>query len=152
MALVLKSPAFENGREIPVKYTCQGEDLSPPLEWSGEVSGVKEWAITCEDPDAPMGTWIHWVLYGIPAEVHRLEEGVPKRAVIPQGRHGKNSWGRADWGGPCPPSGRHRYFFTLYALKEPLGLPAGASWEEFQKALKGRILEKAQWMGTYQKK
>lgn len=150
MAFELRSPAFEHGEPIPRRYTCDGEDLSPPLEWSDPPEGTVSLALIMDDPDAPVGTWDHWVLFDIPADVRSLPEGVPPDAEPPQGgRHGRNSWRRLGYGGPCPPGGTHRYFFRLYALDTALGLSSGAAKGDILKAMEGHVLGQAELMGTY---
>lgn len=151
MSLKLISPAFKDGERIPQKYTCEGKDVSPPLEWSGVPEGTKSFALICDDPDAPMGTWVHWVVYNIPDTTNSLPEGVPKGNVVLGGiSQGVTSFGWAGYGGPCPPRGpAHRYFFKLYALDTPLNLEPGATKEKLLKAMEGHILATAQLMGLY---
>ncbi|MFZ5434326.1 MAG: YbhB/YbcL family Raf kinase inhibitor-like protein [Calditrichota bacterium] len=151
MALVIKSNAFENGATIPKKYTCDGQDLSPPLSWTGIPEETKSLALICDDPDAPMGTWTHWVLWGLPPSAPALPEGVPADSVLPGGMYqGLNSWPKAGYGGPCPPPGKpHRYFFKLYALDNVPELPTSANKAGLENAMKGHILDEAQVMGTY---
>jgi len=150
MTMELTSTAFAQGEPIPRKYTCDGEDISPPLRWSDPPQGTQSFALIADDPDAPMGTWVHWVLYNLPAEARTLPEGIPAQAELPGGgQHGQNSWRRLDYGGPCPPSGTHRYFFKLYALDTALDLDPGASKEQLLKAMEGHILAHAELMGTY---
>jgi Raf kinase inhibitor-like YbhB/YbcL family protein len=154
MTLKLTSPAFHEGQEIPTLHTCEGKDASPALEWTGAPTGTKSFALIVDDPDAPdpkapKTTWVHWVLYDIPAEVHALSEGAQK---APQGaRDGLNDWKRPGYGGPCPPIGRHRYFFKLYALDTVLGDKSKPTKAQLEAALEGHTLAKAQLMGTYQK-
>jgi Raf kinase inhibitor-like YbhB/YbcL family protein len=150
MAFELTSTAFTPGEPIPPKYTCDGQDISPPLQWSDPPQGTQNLALICDDPDAPVGTWVHWVLYNLPAKARSLPEAVPAEAELPDGsRHGKNGWGRLDYGGPCPPSGTHRYFFKLYALDTVLDLKAGADKKQVLKAVEGHILAQAELMGVY---
>jgi len=157
MAMELTSQAFKNEGEIPSKYTCQGEDISPPLSWSGVPSGSKSLALIVDDPDAPdpanpKMTWVHWVLFNIPPQVTTLPEGVKEAELPPGVKSGLNDWQRTGYGGPCPPIGRHRYFFKLYALDrvlDGLDLPTKA---ELEAAMKGHVLAKAVLMGTYKKK
>ena len=150
MPFELTSTAFGAGDPIPRKYTCDGEDTSPPLQWSDPPEGTRRFALIADDPDAPMGTWVHWVLYNLPASVRALPEGVPMDADLPDGsRHGQNSWRRLGYGGPCPPGGTHRYFFKLYALDAQLDLAVGASKEELLQAMKGHILATTETMGLY---
>ena len=148
---VLTSPAFGAGERIPKVYTCDGSDESPALFWSGAPEGTRAYALLCDDPDAPVGTWTHWVVYDIPAGETKLHEGVATDAQLSGGiRQGLNSWRRTGYGGPCPPPGKpHRYFFVLYALDAPLGLAPGAAKEQVQAAMKGHILGRAELMGVY---
>ncbi len=150
MEFALTSPKFSYGRPIPKEYTCDSKDISPPLVWKDPPVGTRSFALIMDDPDAPIGTWVHWVLYDIPADVRSLEEAVPGESTLPDGsRNGKNSWRRLGYGGPCPPRGTHRYFFRLYALDATLGLPSGAGKKEVIRAMKGHILGTAELMGTY---
>ncbi len=152
MSMTLSSPAFSAGQAIPVTYSCRGQDISPALEWSDPPAGTQSFALIMDDPDAPVGTWDHWVLYNIPASARRLAEAIPAAASLPDGSlHGKNSWGRLGYGGPCPPSGTHRYFFRLYALDTVLPLSSGASKKQVLEAMKGHILAQAELMGTFSK-
>lgn len=153
MAWSLKSPAFSEGAVIPKKYTCQGSDLSPQLEWEKPPAGTKSIALICDDPDAPMGTWVHWVLWNLPADLTSLPEGIGKSAPLPQGaQQGMTDFRRPGYGGPCPPPGKpHRYYFKLYALDITLVLPYKSSKEDLLKAMHGHILAEAVLMGTYQR-
>jgi len=152
MSFTLTSTAFSQGGPIPVKFSCDGEDLSPSLAWTDPPAGTQSFALIMDDPDAPGSTWVHWVLYNIPAARRSLPEAVPSDARLADGSlHGKNSWGRSGYGGPCPPSGTHRYFFRLYALDAVLDLPAGASSGELTRLMQGHILGQADWMGTYKR-
>lgn len=150
------SPAFEYGGEIPKKYTCQGEDISPALKWSGAPEGTKSFALIVDDPDAPdpaapRMTWVHWVLYNIPASVQELAENV--RNSLPEGTlKGLNDWHKTGYGGPCPPIGRHRYFFKLYALNSTLPDLNKPTKAELLKAMEGKIIGEAKLIGTYIKK
>lgn len=145
--MIVSSSAFTEGQEIPVKYTCDGENLSVPLAWSGIPQGTQTLALISDDPDAPGRVYVHWVLYDLPADLSGLEEGV---ADI--GTPGENSSGNLSYNGPCPPTGpAHRYFFKLYALDTALNLQAGASKEQVQEAMQGHILAEGQLMGTYQR-
>ncbi len=153
MALTISSPAFAAGATIPVKHTCDGEDLSPRLEWNDPPAGTKALALIVDDPDAPVGDWVHWVVVDLPATSRALPEGVGGageiRGVEPA-RQGRNDFGRIGWGGPCPPPGKaHRYFFKLYALDAPLGLAAGATKAEVEKRAAGHVLARAEMFGTY---
>jgi Raf kinase inhibitor-like YbhB/YbcL family protein len=150
MTLQLTSNAFEAGKPIPAKYSCRGEDISPALAWSEPPAGTQSFALIMDDPDAPVGTWIHWVIYNIPASARGLPEAVPANAELSDGSfNGRNSWGRIGYGGPCPPSGTHRYFFKLYALDEMLGLSSGADKGELLKAMEGHVLALGELMGTF---
>jgi Raf kinase inhibitor-like YbhB/YbcL family protein len=149
MSLTLRSSAFEAGKEIPSKYTCEGNDIAPQLSWSPAPDGTKSLAVVMDDPDAPRGTWVHWVIVDLPPTATSLPEG----GSLPSGaRAGTNSWNRTGYGGPCPPSGRHRYFFKLYALDTALGQLAKPTKEQLESAMQGHILAQAELMGTYQKK
>jgi hypothetical protein len=151
--LEIKSNAFENGDFIPSKYTCEGQDISPPLFWSDVPKGTKSFAIICDDPDAPFGVWVHWVIFNIPQDKRELEEGFPKKGLLP-GKiiQGRNDFGKIGWGGPCPPSGKpHRYVFKLYALDTILSLEEGATKEELIEAMKGHILAETKLIGIYQR-
>jgi len=157
MPLVLTSSAFVAGGEIPSRYTCEGEDVSPPLAWSGAPPGTKSFALIVDDPDAPdpkapKMTWVHWVLYNLPGAIHALPEGATSRSLPAGTREGLNDWKRTGYGGPCPPIGRHRYFHKFYALDAvlpDLGQPTKATLE---KTMKGHVLAHAELVGTYQKK
>ncbi len=151
----IRSSVFKNGGTIPVKYTCDGDDVSPPLSWSGVPSGTKSFVLIMDDPDAPMGTWVHWVIYNIPASVTSLPEAVPPDKKLKDGTlQGKNSWGRIGYGGPCPPppTGAHRYFFKLYALDAVLKAGAGLSKDEVLRLIEGHILATAELMGKYSRR
>lgn len=150
MSLELTSSVFRSGGTIPPKYTCDGDDVSPPLQWSDPPEGTRSFALLVDDPDAPMGTWVHWVLLNLPSESRTLPQAVEPDAVLPDGsHHGQNSWGRIGYGGPCPPSGTHRYFFKLYALDGPLDVASGVGKEELLQAMEGHVLAIAELMGTY---
>jgi hypothetical protein len=149
----LKSTAFEAGNMIPSKYTCDGQDLSPPLAWSNVPPKTRILALIADDPDAPRGTWVHWVMWNIPADARSLDENVPKRDSLPNGaKQGTTDFKRVGYGGPCPPSGTHRYFFKLYALDTTLNLPASTTKRDLEQAMKGHIVQQAELMGTYQRK
>lgn len=148
MALELKSSAFTNEGTVPSKYTCDGTDVSPPLEWNGAPEGTKSYALICDDPDAPMGTWVHWVAWNIPAKINRFREGMSKSEGFP-GKEGISDFKRPGYGGPCPPSGTHRYYFKLYALDTELNLPERTTKADLEKAMKGHTLAEAKYMGTY---
>ena len=153
MGLSLTSTAFKEGGAIPVKHTCDGADLSPPLEWGGVPQGTVAFALVADDPDAPAGTWVHWVLYDVPATATALPENVTQVAApqeLAGALQGRNDFRRLGYGGPCPPPGpAHRYFFKLYALASELGLKPGASKLDVERAIKGHVLATAQLMGTY---
>jgi len=153
MALKIESPTFKQEATIPSHYTCEGKDISPALSWSGAPTGVKSWALIMDDPDAPMGTWIHWVLYNLPANTTNLAEGVATQETLPNGaKQGITDFRRVGYGGPCPPPGKpHRYFFKLYALDTMLNLPPKATKQQLLDAMKGHILGETQLMGKYQR-
>lgn len=155
MAMRLHSSAFQEGASIPTRYSCQGEDLSPPLQWEGVPEGARSLALILDDPDAPdpaapKMTYVHWVLYNLPAEDGGLPEGI-SAAALPAGTgEGLNDWRRTGYGGPCPPIGRHRYFFKLYALDTELGGLIRPTKADLETAMQGHVLEQASLMGTYQ--
>lgn len=157
MSLVLTSTAFAPGGDIPRRFTCQGEDVSPALAWRGAPEGTRSFALIVDDPDAPdparpRMTWVHWVLYDLPASASELPEGV-RAADLPAGtRQGRNDWKRTGYGGPCPPIGRHRYFHKLYALDALLGDLGEPVKAELERAMAGHILASAELVGTYQKR
>lgn len=141
----LTSTAFTHNGAIPSEYTCDGADLSPPLSISDIPANSKSLALIMDDPDAPVGTWDHWVVFNIPP-TKQIAKGTE-----PQGVAGRNSWGRTGYGGPCPPSGTHRYFFKLYALDTELNLPKGSTKKELERAMQGHIVAQAELMGTYKR-
>ena len=151
MPLTLTSPAFPPGGTIQRKHTCDGPDVSPALNWTDPPAGTQSWALIMDDPDAPVGTWVHWVLYDLPAAARALPENVPKQEQLPDGsRQGRNDFRRTGYGGPCPPAGpAHRYFFKLYALDAKVGLRAGATKADVERAMQGHILGQAELMGRY---
>lgn len=152
MAWQLTSTAFQDGRPIPAEYTCDGADHSPPLAWTEPPAGTASLALISDDPDAPGKTWVHWVLYRIPPSVRRLPPAVPPDEELADGsRHGMTDFGRVGYGGPCPPSGTHRYYFKLYALALRLDLAPGATKRQVEQAMQGHILAQAQLMGTYRR-
>lgn len=152
MTLRLTSTAFEEGGMIPAKYTCDGENVSPPLAWSGVPETARTLALVADDPDAPRGTWVHWVVYQIPATEKGLPENVPARETLDGGaRQGRNDFKNTGYGGPCPPSSAHRYFFKLYALDAEPNLPPGVSKEQLLKAIEGHVVAEGQLMGRYQR-
>lgn len=150
----LRSPAFRHGDVIPRAHTCEGEDLSPPLSWTGVPLERRSLALVCDDPDAPRGTWVHWVLYNLPGETVELSPGVPAVPELPSGaRQGRNDSGEIGYSGPCPPPGKpHRYFFRLYALDTALNLPPGVNRSDLEAAMAGHILAQATTMGVYQRR
>jgi hypothetical protein len=148
----LTSVAFKEGQPIPRPYTCDGVNVSPPLEWGGVPKSAKTVAIIAEDPDAPAGTWVHWVLYNLPADNIGLVENVPATETLKAGGfQGKNDFGKIGYGGPCPPSGTHRYLFKIYAVDAELPLKAGATKAEVEKALDDHVVGQARLIGTYHK-
>jgi Raf kinase inhibitor-like YbhB/YbcL family protein len=151
MSVEITSTAFQPGATIPKKHTGDGGDRSPPLAWSNPPAGTKSFALICDDPDAPRGTWVHWVLFNLPGEARHLEEGVPTTETIAGGaKQGKNDFGNIGYGGPAPPKGKpHRYFFKLYALDVDLELPPGATKSQVVEAMKGHVLAEGKLMGTY---
>jgi len=156
MALEIRSTAFESGGAIPSRFTCEGRDLSPPLEWQGLPKGTKSLVLIVDDPDAPdpaapKMTWVHWVLADLPPETQGLDEGVAPRALPGGTVEGVNDWGRTGYGGPCPPVGRHRYFHKLYALDAVLALPQRPTKAQVEAAMRGHVLAHAELIGTYQK-
>jgi hypothetical protein len=148
----ITSSAFEEGGLIPAKYTCDGADVSPPLQWDAVPEGTKSIALICDDPDAPMGTWVHWVLFNLPSDAKELAENIPAEETLPNGaKQGVNDFGRVGYGGPCPPSGTHRYFFKIYALDTEVVLEAGANKSQLLKAMEGHILGQGQLVGKYKR-
>lgn len=146
----ISSSAFAHEAAIPVKYSCDGDDISPPLAWTDPPEGTQSFTLIHDDPDAPVGIWVHWVLFNIPGDSRALEESIPAQETLDDGSlHGENSWGRRDYGGPCPPGGTHRYFFKLYALDTVLDLEAGADKEALLAAMEGHILAETEFMGTF---
>ncbi|GBD44754.1 Putative lipoprotein LppC [bacterium HR40] len=157
MAFALRSSAFADGGEIPSLYTCEGRDISPPLLWDEPPAGTRAFALLVHDPDAPDPAaprmdWVHWLLWDIPAAARGLPEDAAGRGLPPGTRVGLNDWKRQGWGGPCPPVGRHRYFFELSALSAPLGDLGRATRAEVERAMRGRVLGRAVLVGTYAKK
>ncbi|MDY0019343.1 MAG: YbhB/YbcL family Raf kinase inhibitor-like protein [Anaerolineae bacterium] len=146
----LTSSAFKQGETIPHVHSCDGQDSSPPLSWGEPPAGTRSFALIMDDPDAPVGVWVHWVLYNLPATCRELPGGVRPDPVLPDGSlHGHNSWRKLGYGGPCPPFGKHRYFFKLYALDAMLDLSTGATKAELLKAMESHILTETELMGTY---
>ncbi len=155
MDFLLESPVFENGGMIPEKYSCDGENISPPLEWKHSPSGTKSLALICDDPDAPAHVWVHWVVYDIPASASRLTENINKKekklaAPLEGALQGVNSSGKTGYSGPCPPGGTHRYFFKLYALDTVLK-KENLDKVQLLNAMKGHVLEETELMGKYQR-
>ena len=147
MKLRISSPAFDHNGKIPGKFTCDGQDVNPELRISGIPAEASSLALVMDDPDAPVGVWDHWVVWNIsPAEVIK-EDSVPAGAA-----QGRNGWGRNEYGGPCPPSGEHRYFFKVFALNETLDLPSGSDKKALEKAMKGKILAQGELIGKYSRK
>jgi Raf kinase inhibitor-like YbhB/YbcL family protein len=151
MALRITSPDFSDGEVIPQKFTCDAQDTSPKLEWKGPPANTGSFALIMDDPDAPAGTWVHWVLYDVPADAKDLPERVPGQEQLASGaRQGRNDFGKIGYGGPCPPPGKpHRYFFKLYALDAKVGLKAGATKADVERAMKGHVLAQAELIGKY---
>lgn len=146
----LTSPAFAAGQPIPVAFTCDGQDISPQLDWSAPPAGTKSFALIMDDPDAPAGTWVHWALYNLPADARTLPQSVPAdETTTGGGLHGRNSWRSIGYGGPCPPSGAHRYLFKLYALDALLDAQPGLSKQDLLDLIDGHVLAEAQLVGTY---
>lgn len=148
----IKSSAFKEGALIPAKYTCDNIDVSPPLEWSKGPAETKTFALICDDPDAPMGTYVHWVIFNIPGDIKELAENVPGTDRLKNGaRQGKNDFGKTGYGGPCPPGGTHRYYFKLYALDKELDSVQGITKKDLLKEMAGHVLAEAQLMGRYKR-
>jgi Raf kinase inhibitor-like YbhB/YbcL family protein len=156
LTITLQSPAFQDGTSIPRKYTCDGDAISPPLKWLGIPEKAVSLALICEDPDAPRGTWTHWVIYHIPQDVSEIKEGIPKTDQVSLGSgpdssadQGLNDFGKPGFGGPCPPGGTHRYVFLLYALDSRPVLKPRASKSDLIEAMMGHILAFGRLVGTY---
>ena len=146
----LTSSAFQQGEPIPTIHSCDGEDTSPRLTWTNPPAGVQSFALLFDDPDAPGGTWVHWVLFNLPAEIRSLPANVASDPELASGGvHGSNSWNSIGYGGPCPPGGEHRYFFKLYALDSVLDVEVGATKEQLLEAMEDHIVAEAELMGTY---
>ena len=152
MSFAITSTAFSNGGEIPRKYTCSGENISPALSWSGAPPRTQSLGLIADDPDAPAGTWTHWIIWNLPAHT-TLPEGVPPNETLDSGaRQGRNDFNRIGYGGPCPPAGRpHRYFFRLYALDALLDLPPGSTRGELESAMKPHVVGQTEWMGMFKR-
>ncbi|MDD5011748.1 MAG: YbhB/YbcL family Raf kinase inhibitor-like protein [Phycisphaerae bacterium] len=152
MAFTITSPVFEEGGIIPAKYTCDGQNISPPLQWTGAPKGTKSFALISDDPDAPIGIWVHWIIWNIPAEANQLPENIPQVEKLQDGSmQGLNSYPHCGYSGPCPPSGTHRYYFKLYALDTMLDLSAESTNKDLLKAMKNNILAQTSIMGKYQR-
>lgn len=153
MALNISSSAFEEGSRIPSKYSCQGEDVSPPLRWGEPPSGTQSFVLIMDDPDAPGGIFTHWVLFNLPSATQQLQEAIPSTAQLSDGSlQGENDFSKIGYGGPCPPSGRpHQYRFTVYGLDRMLDLKAGASKKQVLEAMEGHILGQGQLTGSFQR-
>lgn len=154
MSIRITSTAFADGQPIPDKYTCTGPNGSPPLQWANAPTGVKSFALIADDPDAPMGTWVHWVIYNLPPATTALAETTPPAPELPDGsKQGINDFRQTGYGGPCPPPGKpHRYFFKIYALDTMLNLKPGATKKDIETAMRGHLLAEGQLIGTYQRK
>jgi len=153
MAFTITSTAFKHEGMIPIQYTCDGADISPQLAWSNVPESTKSFALICDDPDAPVGDWVHWVMFNIPSETRELKEKIANDAVLPDGvRHGTNDFGKYGYGGPCPPGGTHRYYFKLYALDSMLVLKDKVTKKDLLEAMKGHILGQTELMGKYSRK
>ncbi len=153
MAFTISSTSFSNGGEIPKRFTCDGADTSPELSWTDPPADTRSFALIADDPDAPDGTWTHWVLFDLPPITNSLPEGMTKIDELPGGeRQGRNDFRKIGYNGPCPPPGKpHRYFYKLYALDRKLGLKPGADKQELEHAMQNHILGKTEWMGKYQR-
>ena len=151
MSLEVQSPDFSSGASIPKQFTCDGADISPALAWNDPPTGTRSFALIADDPDAPVGTWVHWVLFDLPANARSLPQNIPKQEQLADGsRQGRNDFRKIGYGGPCPPPGKpHRYFFKLYALDTKLNLQPGATKQDIERAMQGHILAQAEWMGRY---
>ena len=156
MSLIIQSGEFENGADIPARYTCQGDDISPPINWEGVPEGSQSLALIVHDPDVPspdkpVRIWVHWLLYNMPPATSALAEGMTSSQLPAGTLEGRNDWNRTGYGGPCPPMGRHRYFFMLYALDMMLDDLHNPTKDQLEKAMQGHILAQAELVGTYQK-
>ncbi len=149
----ITSSAFDQGGPIPSKYTCDGANVSPPLRWTGVPEGTVSIAIISDDPDAPMGTWVHWVLYNLPGQTKELAQDFPPDETLPDGtRQGITDFGSTGYGGPCPPSGTHRYFFKIYAMDNKIDIVSVINKKDLVKAMEGHILAQGQLMGKYKRR
>jgi Raf kinase inhibitor-like YbhB/YbcL family protein len=148
----ISSSAFEEGGLIPSKYTCDGENISPALNWTGAPDGTASFALICDDPDAPLGNWVHWVIFNIPPKETGLKENIPAGKKLDNGTvQGMSDFRKNNYGGPCPPSGTHRYFFKLYALDKILDADSDLTKADLLKAIDGHILAQAQLIGKYKR-
>jgi Raf kinase inhibitor-like YbhB/YbcL family protein len=154
VSFAIHSLEWKLGQEIPAQFTCDGDNSSPPLSWNSPPAGAESFNLVLEDPDAPGGTFIHWVLYDLPASARDLAASVPQQGDLPNGaRQGRNDFGKLGYGGPCPPPGRaHRYYFRLYALDRKTGLGAGASRADLERVMRGHVLARAEFMGRYKRR
>ena len=152
MEIKISSSAFEDGGLIPPEYTCDGQGISPPLQWEPVPEGTASIALICDDPDAPMGTFVHWVLFNLPAGTSELEGNFPDGETLPNGaRQGITDFGKVGYGGPCPPSGTHRYFFKIYALDAMIDLVSVVDKPALLEAMEGHILSQGQLVGKYKR-
>jgi Raf kinase inhibitor-like YbhB/YbcL family protein len=152
MVIKVTSTALEEGGMIPKKYTCDDRDISPPLAWDDVPDGTKSLALICDDPDAPMGTWVHWVLFDLPGDIRELSENIPPKKTFENGaKHGLNDFREFGYGGPCPPGGTHRYYFKVYALDRETGLEPGTTKAQLLRAMEGHILAEGKLMGRYRR-
>jgi Raf kinase inhibitor-like YbhB/YbcL family protein len=153
MPFELRSSAFRQNQAIPKKYTCDSSDVSVPLNWNDPAQGTKSFGLIADDPDAPRGTWVHWVLFDLPSDARELAEGIPAKETLDDGaKQGKNDFGKIGYGGPCPPPGPvHHYHFKLFALDKMVGLRPGATKQQLLDAMKGHILVQAELIGTYKR-
>ena len=150
MEIKVTSSAFQDGGSIPEKYTCDGDDVSPPLEWGPAPEGTVTWALICDDPDAPTGTWVHWVVYNLPADVSDLPENIPPEKELDNGgQQGMNDFQKIGYGGPCPPRGEHRYYFKLYALDTKINLGPGATKSHLMIAMEENVIAQDLLLGKY---
>src|SRR5208337_1163589 len=151
MRMELQSPDFASGANIPKQFTCDAADISPALTWNDPPAATQSFALIADDPDAPVGTWVHWVLFDLPANARSLPQNIPKQEQLADGsRQGRNDFRKIGYGGPCPPPGKpHRYFFKLYALDTKLNLQPGATKKDVERAMQGHILAQAEWLGRY---
>ena len=152
MSIKVKSTAFKDGELIPSKYTCDGVNVSPPLSWSSLPANAKTVAMIVDDPDAPGKTWVHWVIYDLPTSMNSLAENVPKEEkLVAGGKQGTNDFRKIGYGGPCPPSGTHRYYFKIYALDAATSLAPAATSDQLSKAMEGHVVAQGQLMGRYKR-